>query len=250
MAKISVSIIGLNEAYFLGKCLESVKWANEIIYVDCGSIDNSISIALRYGAKIFKRENDFNINVNKQFAIEQCSGDWILYLDPDETIPEELKEEILSITENDRDISGYLIPRKNYYFGQWLKYGGKYPDKQLRFFKKGSGRFPCLNIHERIEIKGSIGLTKNAMHHNVADNVDWFIDKLKSYAYRRAIQDIRLGKSSKSPIFGALKKFFRSYIFKFGFMDGPIGFFSAVTDCFNEIIFWLKRKELEKSKKL
>jgi hypothetical protein len=88
------------------------------------------------------------------------------------------------------------------------------------------------------------------MHHNVADNVDWFIDKLKSYAYRRAIQDIRLSKNPKSPIFGSFKKFFRSYIFKFGFMDGPIGFFSAVTDCFNEIIFWLKRKELEKSKKL
>ncbi len=249
MPRISVSIIGFNEALFLKECLESVKWADEIVYVDCGSSDNSIQIAASFNAKIFKRENDFNINVNKQFAIEQCSGDWILYLDPDETVPVDLKKEIISKMENDGGFAAFFIPRKNYYFGRWLKYGGKYPDRQLRFFKKGCGRFPCVNIHERLEIKGKVGCLKSAMAHNVADNVDWFIDKIKSYAYRRAIQDIRLNKTSKNPVLSAFKKFFRAYIIKLGFMDGPVGFFSAVTDCFNEMIFWLKRKELEKSKK-
>lgn len=249
MNNISVSIIGFNEGFLLKKCLESVKWADEIVYVDCGSFDDSLEIAKNFGAKVFERENDFNINVNKQFGIDQCSKEWILYLDPDETVPGTLKDEILEIVSKGAEYSGYFIPRKNYYFGKWLKYGGKYPDKQLRFFKKSEGRFPCVNIHEKLEIKGEIGCLKNDMYHNVADNVDWFVDKIKSYAYRRAIQDIRLNKSKKNPILNSFKKFFRSYFLKMGFMDGPIGFFSALTDSFNEMIFWLKRKEIENSKK-
>ncbi len=247
MSKISVSVIGFNEGQFLRKCFESVSWADEIIYVDCGSYDNSVEIAKSFGTKVFLRDNDFNINVNKQFGIEQCSGDWILYLDPDETIPEELKLELRALAENPQGNKGFLIPRRNFYFGKWLKYGGKYPDRQLRFFKRGCGRFPCVNIHERIEIDGGIGLVSSHMNHNVAESVDWFIDKIKSYAYRGAIQDIRLKKKTKHIVLRSFKKFFTNYFLKLGFLDGPIGFFIAITDCFNEMIFWLKRRELDKS---
>lgn len=249
MSKISVSIIGFNEAFLLEKCFESVKWADEIVYVDCGSSDNSLKVAASFNAKIFTKENNFNINVNKQFAMEQCSGDWILYLDPDEIVPDDLKKEIMLIIQDNSSFDAFFIPRKNYYFGTWLKYGGKYPDKQLRLFKKGHARFPCVSIHERLKVNGRVGYLKNPMSHNVADNVDWFIDKIKSYAYRKAIEDIRLNKNSKNLVLSAFIKFFRSYILKFGFMDGPVGFLSAVVDCFNEMIFNLKKQELEKSKK-
>lgn len=249
MPSISVSVIGLNEGKFLKACFESCKWADELIYVDCGSSDDSIKIAESFGAKIFRRENDFNINVNKQFGLDQCSGDWILYLDPDETVPQSLRSELESLAKDSGDRKGFLIPRRNFYFGKWLRYGGKYPDRQLRFFKRGSGRFPCINIHERLVIDGEIGVVSSAMDHNVADSIDWFIDKIKSYAYRRAIQDIRLKKDSRNVIYRSFKKFFRAYFLKLGFLDGPIGFFVALTDCFNEMVFWLKRREIESSNK-
>ena len=97
---ITVSIIGHNEATDLERCFHSIDWADEIIYVDCESEDNSIEIAKKFTDKVFERKNDLNLNVNKNFGFSKANSDWILYVDPDEEIPKEMSDWILKEMEN------------------------------------------------------------------------------------------------------------------------------------------------------
>jgi len=233
--KISFAIIGHNEAGLLADCFESIKdIAYEIVYVDCESKDESVEIAKKFNARIFFRKNDFNLNVNKQFAIDNCTGDWIFYIDPDERLTGELKREILEVLKN-TNCSGFLIPRKNFYFNKYLRYGGKYPDKQLRLFKRGSGFFECKSIHERITIKGKICELKNSFNHIVVEDIGDLLLKMDFYRVATAKEYIRLGKSVHGIVFKSIRRFFVNYFLKFGFLDGLVGFFVALIDLFNGI---------------
>lgn len=246
--KVSFSIIGHNEADLIKDCLESIKdIAYEIVYVDCSSNDSSVDVVKKYTDKIYIKENNFNLNINKQFGIDKCTGDWIFYIDPDERLTDEIKKEIIQTIENTK-YSGFLIPRKNYYFGRWLKYGGKYPDKQLRLFRNGKGRFNCVSIHERISIDGRIGSLKNPFEHIVIDSVDRMILKMGSYSYRGGSEIVRLNKKTNRILFRAIRNFFKNYFLKFGFIDGKIGFFVVILDLFNAFLYYFKSKELKNDK--
>ena len=233
--KISFAIIGHNEAGFLSDCFESIKdIAYEIVYVDCESKDESVEIAKKFNAKIFFKKNDFNLNVNKQFAIDNCTGNWIFYIDPDERLTDKLKSEILDVLKN-TNCSGFLIPRKNFYFNKHLRYGGKYPDKQLRLFKNKYGFFECRSIHERITVRGKICEMKNPFIHIVVRDMRHLITKMDSYRIRTSEEYKRLGKSVHGIVFKSIRRFFVNYFLKFGFLDGLVGFFVALIDLFNGI---------------
>jgi len=241
MAKLSVSVIGRNEERNLVRCLESVKWADELVYVDCGSSDSSVDVASGYKARVFRRENDFNINVNKQFGLQQCSGDWILYLDPDEEVTPGLALELKDKAGGKYDFSAFYIPRRNFYFGRWLKHGGKYPDLQLRFFKKGAAAFPCRNIHEKLEVRGRIDKTENALNHYPYQSVDGMLGKMGSYSMRKSLEYKRSGYV---PGFSKpLRRFVVNYILKAGFLDGREGLTAALADVMNENLARLKYME-------
>ena len=226
--KISVSIVVHNEARFLRTCLESVKWADEIIIVDTGSTDDSVKIAAEYTEKIFIVENDPNININKQKGIDKCSGDWILYLDPDEEISSALADEFKSAV-NESAADAYLIPRKNIFFGKWLKWGGHYPDYQLRFFKKGRAHFPCEDIHERLAIDGIIGKMKTPLLHYTAISKEFYRDKLKikaEFTGRKMYE--KLGSKRFQPfvkymILKPMAYFIIYFLFKGEFLNGTAG---------------------------
>ena len=238
--KISFAIIGHNEAEFLEDCLRSIKdIAYEIIYVDCESIDNSLDVAKRFNAIIFHRKNDLNLNINKQFAIDKCNGDWIFYIDPDERLTDELKIEIKQKLINTENV-GFLIKRKNFYFGKHLKYGGKYPDKQLRLFRRGYGFFECKSIHERIKINGKISEMKNPFIHIVIKDTSHLIRKIDSYRIITPAEHLRLNKTINVIIFRSVRKFFINYFLKLGFIDGAVGFFVALIDLFNGVLAYFE----------
>ena len=165
MSKLSVSIIGYNEDCCLDRCLSSVKDADEIIYVDCESFDDSVEVAKKYTDKIYSRKNNPNLNVNKSFGFTKATNEWLLYIDPDESVSYELWKEIKEIINSNSKYDGYYMPRKNYYFGKWLKRGAKYPDYQLRLFKKDKGEFQCAHVHEKIKVDGKLGYLKNPILH-------------------------------------------------------------------------------------
>ena len=146
--KISVTIIGHNEVDHLIELLPQLNWADEIVYVDCESHDNSIEIAKNQGCKVFSRPNNSNLNINKSYAIDQATSEWIFYLDPDERIPEKLVYEINKVV-NDTINSAFKMKRRNHCFGAWLKYGSQYPDEQIRLFRKNSAIVPKKHVHEK-----------------------------------------------------------------------------------------------------
>lgn len=247
---ISISIIGYNEERNIGRCLESCSWADEIVFTDCGSIDKTVEIASKVADKILYRPNNPNLNVNKQFSIDNCSGDWILYIDPDEVITEELKNEILSVIKSDNRLaSGYLIPRKNYYFDKFLRFGGKYPDYQLRLFMNGSGRFQCKSVHERISISGIIKKLKSPILHYPYINVADMMNKSDFYTSRKAEKMFIERRSPRFILLRPAFKFIKNYILKRGFLDGYTGWVTCLMDAHNEFITMLKLKEMYNEKK-
>ncbi|HOJ86307.1 MAG TPA: glycosyltransferase family 2 protein [Elusimicrobiales bacterium] len=243
--RISFAIIGHNEEKLIEGCLESVKdIAYEIIYADCESQDRSLNIAMKYTDKIFRVKNDLNLNVNKQFAIDKCEGDWVFYIDPDERLTGEIKKEIMEVL-NKTDFNGFLMPRRNYYFGKWLRYGGKYPDRQLRLFKKGKAKFECLSIHERIKVEGKVGELKNPFDHIVIEDTDRLAQKIYSYIYRTSYEMDRLKIDNEKRLNKSIQRFFTNYFLKLGFFDGRVGFFVAIIDLFNGFLSYFKIKELK-----
>jgi len=116
---------------------------------------------------MFARPNNPNLNVNKTFAIAQLNTDWIFYLDPDETIPEELAERIRASTAagNTRH-AAIRIPRRNHFFGRWLRFGGQYPDYQVRLFRPGKAVFPNRHVHESLKIEGTTGVIDSPFDHS------------------------------------------------------------------------------------
>ncbi len=162
---LSVAIATFNEEQNIETCLASVSdWADEIVIVDGGSTDKTCEIASKYTTTIIHADNPLMFHINKQKALDACKGVWILQLDADEIVTEELGREILKQVQDDRH-NGYYIPRKNYFWGHFMKKGGQYPDYVIRLVRKGFARFPCKTVHEQIEIQGEVGYLKESMLH-------------------------------------------------------------------------------------
>ena len=140
------------------------------------------------------------------------------------------------------------MPRKNFYFGKWLKYGGKYPDRQLRLFKRGKAKFPCVNVHEKIAVDGKIGGLKSPLLHFTYQTTSDITRKSEFNTSRKAEYFLRQGKNMKSCFWRPACKFIRNFLFKFGFLDGSIGAAACLMDAYNEMIFVLKLKELRRPK--
>lgn len=191
MPKLSVALAVFNEEKNLARCLDAIKdWAGEIVIVDGGSTDKTEEIAKRYTGKIIQTDNPPIFHINKQKSLDACTGDWILQLDADEIVTGELKEEINNILNhvtmqpfNHSDINGYYLPRKNYFLGHWLKYGGLYPDFVIRLIRKGKAHFPCRSVHEQIEVEGETGYLKNDLLHFTNNSLkDYWINSIDRYA--------------------------------------------------------------------
>lgn len=162
--ELSVVLATYNEEKNLPNCLDSVAdLADEIIIVDGSSIDKTVEIAKKYGAKVIITENLPIFHINKQKAIDLATKDWVLQLDADERVTPELAQEIKEKIGN--SVNGYWIPRKNWFLGRFLMKGGQYPDYTLRLYRKGKGRLPQRDVHEQAIVEGSVGYLKKSLLH-------------------------------------------------------------------------------------
>lgn len=167
MATLSVVLATFNEEKTLPDCLESIKdIADEIVVVDGGSSDKTKDVAKNYGALVTVTTNPALFHINKQKAIDKATKDWVLQLDADERLTQELAKEIQQVLKkSDRDINGYWIPRKNWFLGRFLMKGGQYPDYTLRLYKRGKGKLPQKSVHEQAVVEGTVGhLTYPLIH--------------------------------------------------------------------------------------
>jgi len=223
-------MIAHNEEKNLARALASAAWADELIFVDCASTDGTALAARDFKIKYFARPNSRAVYVNKQFAVDQASSDWILILDADEEIPPALRAEIRRVIGAAEAPAAFRMPRKNFYFGRWLRHGGKYPDTQLRLFRRGSARFLPLPVHERLEVAGATGAIKEPLlHYPYSDEAD-MAKKLDFYSEILARAYALKGRSRFLIILRPFTRFLTSYFLRLGFLDGSAGLKTAVLD--------------------
>ncbi len=216
-------------------CLDAIRdIADELVIVDGGSSDSTVQIAAEYNAHIIQTDNPKIFHINKQKALDACNGIWILQLDADEVIPDDLKREIKQTISKERlTANGYYIPRSNYFWGHFMKKGGQYPDSVIRLVKKGYASFPCKSVHEQIAIQGDVDtLTHPMKHYSYRTRADYW-KKADTYTSLTAIElsknyGFTVGSKVKLLLlYGLLKPiitFMTIYIRHKGFVDGLTGF--------------------------
>jgi glycosyltransferase involved in cell wall biosynthesis len=238
-----VAVLAHNEADELASLLATVTFADDLVVADAESSDDTAAVARSAGARVISVRNDFNLNVNKTLAFEACRGDWILYLDPDEIVTPELAAAIGAVVgRDDAPYAAYEFPRRNNYFGKYLKHGGAYPDYQLRLFRRGKARFACLSVHERLEVDGRVGRLEPPLLHNTYPTVADYLRKLPFYvaagadALQRGSLRPGLGADLWQFLFRPAIRFGRRYLAKGGFLDGANGFLACVLDAVQAVL--------------
>lgn len=254
MNKISVVISAYNEEGKIRGCLESVKFADEVIVVDNSSTDATAKIATTLGAKIFVRENNLMLNVNKNFGFSKASNEWILNLDADERVSAELMQEIMDVVGRDSKFSAYSMPRKNIIFGKWIRHTGWYPDAQIRLFKKTNGKFPAKHVHEKLKVEGLTGELTNPLIHESYSSVREFLLKFfVIYAPNEADMLIEDHYTFKASDFIArpFSEFVKRFYHEKGYKDGLHGLvLSLLMSFYHFVVFclvWEKKGFVNKS---
>lgn len=223
-------MIAHNEEKNLARALASAAWADELVFVDCGSTDGTALAARDFKVRFFSRPNSRAVYVNKQFAADQASSDWVFILDADEEITPALRAEIGRVIAAPAGAAAFSMPRRNFYFGRWLRHGGKYPDTQLRLFRRGAARFLPLPVHERLEVDGRTGeLGEPLLHYPYSDAGD-MSKKRDFYAESLARSYALKGRSRLLILFRPFARFLSAYFLKFGFLDGVEGLRTALLD--------------------
>lgn len=247
---LSVVLSVHNEEKLIEDALKSIKnLADEIIIVDNESTNNVIKISKKYTDKIYKHKNNpLVLNQAKNHGFSKATGDWILSLDPDERISPELAGKIKQLlnrlpTTDYRLPLGYWIPRRNIVFGKWIQHGIWYPDKQLRLFKKGHGKFPEKHNHEYLEVDGETADLNDCLTHENYQTVTQFVNKLNNYYTDNEVKNfIESGKkiywydAIRMPASDFILNFFRRQSYK----DGLHGLVLSLLQAFYALIVFAK----------
>ncbi len=239
--KISVVIITRNEEKRIADCLRSVEGcADEVIVLDSFSDDQTVSIAESLGAKVVQKAFA-GYGASKNTANELATGDYILSLDADERLDEELRSEIQKIKVSNKPVPAYRLNRLSNYCGQWIRHGGWSTDKKVRFWKKGVGHWNLSEVHEQLVLQpGTIpqDLPGNILHYSYA-SVEEHYSKVETYAEKGAMEIRRSGKKPGSwkKYVSPAARWFRDYILRKGFLDGKAGWQIARLTAYE---VWLK----------
>lgn len=226
---LSVAIITYNEEENIKDCLESVKWADEIVVVDSFSTDRTVEICRQYTDKIFQNEWEGFSN-QKNYAIRLTANPWVLVIDADERVSEALRKEIKDILAKGNACDGYFVPRKSYFMGRWIRHAGWYPDYSIRLFRKDKGRFEPREVHESLRIDGKTGRLENPLTHYTYRSISEFIDRTNRYSTLAAREMVKEGRRAGivNILFRPAFTFLRMYILQQGFRDGIYGFLLSV----------------------
>jgi glycosyltransferase involved in cell wall biosynthesis len=226
---LSVAIITRNEEANLERTLGSVAWADDIVVLDCGSSDRTEEIARKFRARFFVEEWK-GFAAQKNSALEKCACDWLLSLDADEALSDELAKEIWELLEGDPPFDGYALPRRNLFLGRWMRFGGFYPDLKLRLFRRGAAEFEARPVHETVHFPGKAGRLKGDMVHHAYPTLADYIAHMDRYSTLGAERVASIGKWGRGlPAFVAnvalnpAATFVYNYFFRLGFLDGREG---------------------------
>jgi glycosyltransferase involved in cell wall biosynthesis len=277
---VSVLVPIKNEAANLARCLESVRWADEIFVVDSQSSDGSIELARQHGAEVVQFEFSGSWPKKKNWALENLPfrNEWVFILDADEVLPPEAEQEFARSIANAGEVAGYWINRRFMFMGKWLRHS-YYPNWNLRLFRHASGRYEKLTdadtrsgdneVHEHVIVQGPSGRLRVEMDHYAFPSVEVFIEKHNRYSNweARVSADRQLSGSaaqissghverrrklkqlSQRLPFRPLLRFLYIYVWQKGFLDGREGYYFARLHALYEFLSVAKTYELTKNSK-
>lgn len=235
MPLLSVAIITCNEERILARTLASVSFADEIVVVDSGSTDRTVEIAESMGARVLTRSWS-GFAAQKNFAIQQCTGDWILSLDADEELSPELATQMRILLPSNPPADAYFLKRRNLFLNRWIKHGGYYPDAKLRLFRRSTANFSIVPhfddrpVHETIAFDGQSATLDYPLIHHAYPTLEDYLEHMDRYSSLGAQLLISQGRTSRSwPAFYwnvllvPQLTFTWNYLFRLGFLDGREG---------------------------
>jgi len=227
-ARLSVVVVTLNEAERLRACLESVAWADEIVVVDAESDDKTATIAREFTDRVVVRPWP-GYAAQKNTAIELATGDWILSLDADEIVSAELAADVGRILTANGPADGYAVPRRNIFWGRWVRHGGLYPDWQVRLFRRTRGRFAARAVHESVSVDGRVERLAGHLEHRSYRDLGDFLARADRYATLAATEAVAQGRRAGvgDLVLRPLGRFVVMYVVRGGFLDGWRGFLLA-----------------------
>jgi len=237
---LSALVITYDEEANLEQCLESIAWVDEIVVVDAMSSDRTCELAARFTPNVFRRPWEGYAEA-RRYAISKCHSDWILSIDADERVTPELKtdiEQALKAPEHD----GYLVPRKAFFLGRWMKHCGWYPGYVLRLFRKDKARVTERKVHEGMRVDGTVGTLGHPLLHFTYPTVEAYFRRFGRYTSLAAQE---LHQAGRRPNLAdiVLRPFFqfaKMYFAKLGLLDGIEGFVLCVFSGFYVFVKYVK----------
>lgn len=247
---ISVYVLTYNNLRTIERCLKSLGWAEELVIVDSFSTDGTFEVCQQYTDKAirvaWKGHRD-----QYQCAADLTTGGWIMFVDADEEIPPELVEEIgQKFREGIGDVDGFFVYRRTYYLGQWIRYGGWYPDGEIRLYRRDKGRWEG-GLHAKVEVDGKVVPLKSQYLHYTYRDISDQIRTIDRYS-QIAAEDMA-GRGEKFSVFKLFfhppLRFIKEYLLKFGFRDGLPGIIVIVSTMFYVFMKYAKLWEIKNSNK-
>jgi glycosyltransferase involved in cell wall biosynthesis len=230
--KLSVIIIARNEQDVIGRCLQSVAWADEIIVVDSHSTDATADVCRARGARVEVTPDWPGFGPQKNRALALATGDWVLSLDADEWVSADLRAEIEAAVADPGGNDAFRVPRSSSYCGRFMRHSGWWPDYVTRLFRRGTARFSDDLVHERLIVDGRTGTLKHPLRHEAIRDLDEVLTKTNAYSSAGALMRHQRGEKATlgQAIGHGVWAFIRTYFFRAGFLDGREGFMLAVSN--------------------
>lgn len=247
--RLSVIVITRNEERAIARCLESVRFADELIVLDSGSTDRTVEICESLGARVVRTPDWPGFGPQKNRAAALATGDWLLSIDADEWVSHELAAEIRAVVAEASDVQAFEIARRSSFCGRFMRHSGWSPDLLVRLFRRGAARFSDDTVHERLIVQGRRGRLSGLLYHETFRDLEHMLTKLNSYTSASA--QMMLARGRRGSVWGALLHgmwaFIRTYLLRAGFLDGHEGFILAVATAENAFYRYLKLLYLQRN---
>jgi glycosyltransferase involved in cell wall biosynthesis len=244
---ISATVLTFNNGSTLERCLESIRWVEEIIVVDSFSTDQSLEVASRYTDKVFQRQWPGFVK-QRNFAKQQATGEWILWVDADEVVSPELRLEMeQGVAEAPAGLQGFLVPRCSFYLGRWIRHGAWYPDLSVRLFRSEGNWWGGQEPHAAVQVNGPLRRLRHDLLHYNYESFGHQIRTIDKYAQMSAEELMRRGESPSlwKMLMHPLARFVKEYFMLQGFRDGMPGLIIVVSTMFYVFAKYAKLWELE-----
>ena len=240
---ISSIVITKNEEKNLKRCLDSISFSDEIIIVDDFSSDKTLEIAKKYKTRIFKRKLEQKFADQRNFGLLKANAKWVLFIDADEEVSVELRNEIVQITSDPINTKkGFFLKRKDYLYSKELEHGEWGKSKIVRLVKNGSGKWER-HVHEVLKVDGKVGTLSSELKHYPHNSLNEFIESINLFSTIHASSNKKEGKrvTIVKIIFYPFFKFIYNWIIKGGFKDKDYGFLMSLMMSFHSFLSWSKQ---------